>query len=156
MNDEDARRGRHLLQASGAGAALASGQLVRVTCASRTSGVAGSVRGVTRTVTCAAPTAAASARISPSSSGKRAGVDYPLIVWLKRIQAVQATDELVQRPIVIGGCTGNGKNSQLVCSSPGRYRPGKGCSTRGSSSVEPAGSSIRRPPFENHLAVSLL
>ncbi len=52
---------------------------------------------------------------------KEAGVDYPLIVGgykALRQAAIQATDELVQRPIVlIGGCTGNGK-TQLVCSRP--------------------------------------
>ena len=52
---------------------------------------------------------------------KDAGVEYPLIVGgykALRQAAIQATDELVQRPIVlIGGCTGNGK-TQLVCSRP--------------------------------------
>jgi tRNA 2-selenouridine synthase len=52
---------------------------------------------------------------------KEAGVDYPLIVGgykALRQAAIQATEELVQRPIVlIGGCTGNGK-TQLVCSRP--------------------------------------
>jgi tRNA 2-selenouridine synthase len=49
---------------------------------------------------------------------KEAGVDYPLIVGgykALRQAAIQLTEELVQRPIVlIGGCTGNGK-TQLVC-----------------------------------------
>jgi tRNA 2-selenouridine synthase len=46
---------------------------------------------------------------------KEAGVDYPLIVGgykALRQAAIQLTEELVQRPIVlIGGCTGNGKPS---------------------------------------------
>jgi hypothetical protein len=57
---------------------------------------------------------------------KEAGVDYPLIVGgykALRQAAIQLTEELVQRPIVlIGGCTGNGK-TQLVCSTR-RYRSG--------------------------------
>ncbi|STT01880.1 tRNA 2-selenouridine synthase [Klebsiella pneumoniae] len=63
---------------------------------------------------------------------KEAGVDYPLIVGgykALRQAAIQATDELVQRPIVlIGGCTGNGK-TQLGLLAPGRYRPGRACSS---------------------------
>jgi tRNA 2-selenouridine synthase len=50
-----------------------------------------------------------------------AGIEYPLIVGgykALRQAAIQFTEELVQRPIVlIGGCTGNGK-TQLVCSRP--------------------------------------
>ncbi len=78
-------------------------------------------------------------------------MDYPLIVGgykALRRAAIQATDELVQRPIVlIGGCTGNGK-TQLVCSRPdGIDRKGL-LITAVLHSVEPCRISIRRPPLK--------
>ncbi len=63
---------------------------------------------------------------------KEAGVDYPLIVGgykALRQAAIQATDELVQRPIVlIGGCHRQRQNSTGLLA-PGRYRPGRACSS---------------------------
>ena len=75
----------------------------------------------------------------------------PLIVGgykALRQAAIQATDELVQRPIVlIGGCTGNGK-TQLVCSRR-TVSTWKGLLiTAVLHSVEPCRISIRRPPLK--------
>ncbi len=82
---------------------------------------------------------------------KEAGVDYPLIVGgykALRQAAIQATDELVQRPIVlIGGCTGNGK-TQLVCSRPDGIDWKGLLITAVLHSVEPCRISIRRPPLK--------
>jgi hypothetical protein len=78
-------------------------------------------------------------------------VDYPLIVGgykALRQAAIQLTEELVQRPIVlIGGCTGNGK-TQLVCARP------DGIDLEGSPTIAalhlavPCRSSISRQPLK--------
>ncbi len=90
---------------------------------------------------------------------KEAGVDYPLIVGgykALRQAAIQATDELVQRPIVlIGGCTGNGK-TQLVCSRPDGIDLEGLAHHRGSSFGRTLQDQHPQATFENHLAVSLL
>ncbi|HFE4419354.1 tRNA 2-selenouridine(34) synthase MnmH [Klebsiella quasipneumoniae] len=90
---------------------------------------------------------------------KEAGVDYPLIVGgykALRQAAIQATDALVQRPIVlIGGCTGNGK-TQLVCSRPDGIDLEGHAHHRGSSFGRTLQPQHPQATFENHLAVSLL
>lgn len=90
---------------------------------------------------------------------KEAGVDYPLIVGgykALRQAAIQATDDLVQRPIVlIGGCTGNGK-TQLVCSRPDGIDLEGLAHHRGSSFGRTLQDQHPQATFENHLAVSLL
>lgn len=86
-------------------------------------------------------------------------MDYPLIVGgykALRQAAIQATDELVQRPIVlIGGCTGNGK-TQLVCSRPDGIDLEGLAHHRGSSFGRTLQDQHPQATFENHLAVSLL
>ena len=73
-----------------------------------------------------------------------------------RQAAIQATDELVQRPIVlIGGCTGNGK-TQLVCSRPDGIDLEGLAHHRGSSFGRTLQDQHPQATFENHLAVSLL
>jgi tRNA 2-selenouridine synthase len=83
----------------------------------------------------------------------------PLIVGgykALRQAAIQATDELVQRPIVlIGGCTGNGK-TQLVCSRPDGIDLEGLAHHRGSSFGRTLQDQHPQATFENHLAVSLL
>jgi tRNA 2-selenouridine synthase len=83
----------------------------------------------------------------------------PLIVGgykALRQAAIQATDELVQRPIVlIGGCTGNGK-TQLVCSRPDGIDLEGLAHHRGSSFGRTLQPQHPQATFENHLAVSLL
>ena len=90
---------------------------------------------------------------------REAGVDYPLIVGgykALRQAAIQATEELVQRPIVlIGGCTGNGK-TQLVCSRPDGIDLEGHAHHRGSSFGRTLQQQHPQATFENHLAVSLL
>jgi hypothetical protein len=75
----------------------------------------------------------------------------PLIVGgykALRQAAIQATDELVQRPIVlIGGCTGNGK-TQLVCSRPDGIDLEGLPTTAALHLAAPCRSSIRRPPLK--------
>ena len=86
-------------------------------------------------------------------------MEYPLIVGgykALRQAAIQATDELVQRPIVlIGGCTGNGK-TQLVCSRPDGIDLEGLAHHRGSSFGRTLQDQHPQATFENHLAVSLL
>jgi tRNA 2-selenouridine synthase len=90
---------------------------------------------------------------------KEAGVDYPLIVGgykALRQAAIQLTEELVQRPIVlIGGCTGNGK-TQLVCSRPDGIDLEGLAHHRGSSFGRTLQEQHQQATFENHLAVAML
>ncbi len=79
-------------------------------------------------------------------------MDYPLIVGgykALRQAAIQLTEELVQRPIVlIGGCTGNGK-TQLVGAQPDGIDLEGLAHHRGSSfGTEPYRSSISRQPLK--------
>lgn len=77
----------------------------------------------------------------------------PLIVGgykALRQAAIQATDELVQRPIVlIGGCTGNGK-TQLVCSRPDGIDTEGLAHHRGSSFGRTLQDQHPQATFENH------
>lgn len=64
--------------------------------------------------------------------------------------AIRATDELVQRPIVlIGGCTGNGK-TQLVCSRPDGIDTEGLAHHRGSSFGRTLQDQHPQATFENH------
>jgi tRNA 2-selenouridine synthase len=86
-------------------------------------------------------------------------VDYPLIVGgykALRQAAIQLTEELVQRPIVlIGGCTGNGK-TQLVCAQPDGIDLEGLAHHRGSSFGRTLQEQHQQATFENHLAVAML
>ncbi|ANZ04824.1 tRNA 2-selenouridine(34) synthase MnmH [Raoultella ornithinolytica] len=88
-----------------------------------------------------------------------AGIEYPLIVGgykALRQAAIQFTEELVQRPIVlIGGCTGNGK-TQLVCSRPEGIDLEGLAHHRGSSFGRTLRDQHAQATFENHLAVAML
>ncbi|MFH0001754.1 tRNA 2-selenouridine(34) synthase MnmH, partial [Pseudomonas aeruginosa] len=73
-----------------------------------------------------------------------------------RQAAIQFTEELVQRPIVlIGGCTGNGK-TQLVCSRPEGIDLEGLAHHRGSSFGRTLRDQHAQATFENHLAVAML
>lgn len=86
-------------------------------------------------------------------------MDYPLIVGgykALRQAAIQLTEELVQRPIVlIGGCTGNGK-TQLVCAQPDGIDLEGLAHHRGSSFGRTLQEQHQQATFENHLAVVML
>lgn len=90
---------------------------------------------------------------------REAGIEYPLIVGgykALRQAAIQLTEELVQRPIVlIGGCTGNGK-TQLVCSRPDGIDLEGLAHHRGSSFGRTLREQHAQATFENHLAVAML
>ncbi|MBA8009202.1 tRNA 2-selenouridine(34) synthase MnmH [Klebsiella grimontii] len=90
---------------------------------------------------------------------KDAGVDYPLITGgykALRQAAIQLTEELVQRPIVlIGGCTGNGK-TLLVCAQPDGIDLEGLAHHRGSSFGRTLQEQYQQATFENHLAVAML
>lgn len=90
---------------------------------------------------------------------KEAGVDYPLIVGgnkALRQAAIQITEELLQRPVVlIGGCTGNGK-TQLVCAQPDGIDLEGHAHHRGSSFGRTLQQQYQQATFENHLAVAML
>ncbi|MER1974521.1 tRNA 2-selenouridine(34) synthase MnmH [Pseudocitrobacter faecalis] len=90
---------------------------------------------------------------------KESGVDYPLIVGgykMLRQAAIQATDELVQHPIVlIGGCTGNGK-TPLVRNQPFGIDLEGLAHHRGSSFGRTLDAQFPQATFENHLASALL
>jgi len=87
------------------------------------------------------------------------GVAYPLIPGgykALRQAAIQATEELVQHPVVlVGGCTGNGKTQHV------RHHP-RGIDLeglahhRGSSFGRTLKAQHSQATFENHLAVALL
>ena len=88
-----------------------------------------------------------------------AGLDVPLIVGgykSLRQTAIVATEELVQRPIVlIGGCTGNGK-TLLVRSQPSGIDLEGLAHHRGSSFGRTLQPQLSQASFENALAVELL
>ncbi len=90
---------------------------------------------------------------------KEAGVEYPLIVGgykALRQTAMQATLELVQRPLVlIGGCTGSGK-TLLVKQHPQGIDLEGLAHHRGSSFGRTLTPQLSQASFENHLAVALL
>jgi tRNA 2-selenouridine synthase len=90
---------------------------------------------------------------------KESGVDYPLVVGgykMLRQAAIQATDELVQHPIVlIGGCTGNGK-TPLVRNQPFGIDLEGLAHHRGSSFGRTLDAQYQQATFENHLASALL
>lgn len=90
---------------------------------------------------------------------KDVGVDYPLIVGgykALRQTAMQATDEQVQKPVVlIGGCTGSGK-TQLVKQHPHGIDLEGLARHRGSSFGRTLRPQLSQASFENRLAVALL
>ncbi|MFK3706348.1 tRNA 2-selenouridine(34) synthase MnmH [Klebsiella sp. NPDC088457] len=90
---------------------------------------------------------------------RESGIDYPAIVGgykALRQAAMQLTEELVQRPIVlIGGCTGNGK-TQLVCSRADGIDLEGLAHHRGSSFGRTLREQHAQATFENHLAVAML
>lgn len=90
---------------------------------------------------------------------RESGIDYPLIVGgykALRQAAIQLTQELVQRPIVlIGGCTGNGK-TQLVAARPDGIDLEGLAHHRGSSFGRTLREQHAQATFENHLAVAML
>lgn len=90
---------------------------------------------------------------------RESGVDYPLIVGgykALRQAAIQLTQELVQRSIVlIGGCTGNGK-TQLVGTRPDGIDLEGLAHHRGSSFGRTLRDQHAQATFENHLAVAML
>lgn len=87
------------------------------------------------------------------------GVDYPLIPGgykALRQAAMQATEELVQHPIVlVGGCTGNGKTQHVRDHARGIDLEGL-AHHRGSSFGRTVQAQHFQATFENHLAVALL
>lgn len=87
------------------------------------------------------------------------GIDYPLIVGgykALRQTAIDVTNELVQRPIVlIGGCTGSGKTT-IVSNLPEGIDLEGLAHHRGSSFGRTLQVQYSQATFENHLAVTLL
>ena len=87
------------------------------------------------------------------------GIDYPLIhggYKALRQAAIQLTEELVQKPIVlIGGCTGNGK-TQLVQQQPNGVDLEGLAHHRGSSFGRTVEPQLSQASFENLLAVEML
>lgn len=87
------------------------------------------------------------------------GIDVPLInggYKALRRAAINATQELVQHPIVlIGGCTGNGK-TQLVRAQPQGIDLEGLAHHRGSSFGRTLEPQLSQASFENHLAVALV
>ena len=90
---------------------------------------------------------------------KESGVDYPLVVGgykMLRQAAIQATEALVQHPIIlIGGCTGNGK-TPLVRHQPFGIDLEGLAHHRGSSFGRTLDAQYPQATFENHLASALL
>lgn len=90
---------------------------------------------------------------------KKAGIDYPLIAGgykALRQAAIQATEEEVQKPIIlIGGCTGSGK-TLLVSARPDGIDLEGLARHRGSSFGRTLRAQLSQASFENHLAVALL
>lgn len=90
---------------------------------------------------------------------KENGIDYPLIVGgykMLRQAAIQATEALVQHPIIlIGGCTGNGK-TPLVRHQPFGIDLEGLAHHRGSSFGRTLDAQHQQATFENHLASALL
>lgn len=90
---------------------------------------------------------------------KEAGIDYPLIAGgykALRQAAIQATEEEVQKPIIlIGGCTGSGK-TLLVSARPDGIDLEGLARHRGSSFGRTLRAQLSQASFENHLAVVLL
>lgn len=90
---------------------------------------------------------------------KEAGIDYPLIAGgykALRQAAIQATEEKVQKPIIlIGGCTGSGK-TLLVSARPDGIDLEGLARHRGSSFGRTLRGQLSQASFENHLAVALL
>ncbi len=87
------------------------------------------------------------------------GVEYPLIPGgykALRQAAMQATEELVQHPIVlVGGCTGNNKTHLVREHACGVDLEGL-AHHRGSSFGRTLQAQHKQATFENHLAVALL
>lgn len=87
------------------------------------------------------------------------GIDYPLVrggYKALRQAAIQATEEQVQKPmILIGGCTGNGK-TQLVRLQPNGVDLEGLAHHRGSSFGRTLEPQLSQASFENLLAVTLL
>ncbi|QAV24608.1 tRNA 2-selenouridine(34) synthase MnmH [Proteus hauseri] len=90
---------------------------------------------------------------------KDIGIDFPLIEGgykTLRQAAIEITNELVQRPIVlIGGCTGNGKTTLVRALSEGIDLEGF-AHHRGSSFGRTLQEQFPQATFENHLAVEML
>lgn len=90
---------------------------------------------------------------------KETGIDYPLIAGgykALRQAAIQATNEQVQKPMVlIGGCTGSGK-TLLVKHHPDGIDLEGLAHHRGSSFGRTLQPQLSQTTFENHLAVDLL
>jgi tRNA 2-selenouridine synthase len=90
---------------------------------------------------------------------RESGTDYPLIQGgykALRQAAIQLTEELVQKPIVlIGGCTGNGK-TQLVQQQPNGVDLEGLAHHRGSSFGRTVEPQLSQASFENLLAVEML
>lgn len=90
---------------------------------------------------------------------KEAGVDYPLIEGgykALRQAAIQATEEKVQRPLVlVGGCTGSGKTLLIRQLENGIDLEGV-ARHRGSSFGKTLRPQLSQASFENALAVKLL
>lgn len=90
---------------------------------------------------------------------KETGIDYPLIAGgykALRQAAIQATNEQVQKPMVlIGGCTGSGK-TLLVKHHPDGIDLEGLAHHRGSSFGRTLQPQLSQATFENHLAVDLL
>lgn len=90
---------------------------------------------------------------------KESGIDYPLIEGgykALRQAAMQATEALVQQPmILIGGCTGNGK-TPLVRQQPLGIDLEGLAHHRGSSFGRTLNAQHQQATFENHLACTLL
>lgn len=88
-----------------------------------------------------------------------AGIDYPLVVGgykALRQAAIQLTEELIQRPLIlIGGCTGNGK-TQLVCAQAEGIDLEGLAHHRGSSFGRTLQPQAAQATYENQLAVTLL
>ena len=90
---------------------------------------------------------------------RESGIDYPLIVGgykALRQAAIQATTELVQKPIIlVGGCTGSGK-TQLVRQQPNGVDLEGLAHHRGSSCGRTLQPQLSQASFENLLAVAML
>jgi tRNA 2-selenouridine synthase len=90
---------------------------------------------------------------------KEIGVDYPLIIGgykALRQAAIQATDEQVEKPLVlVGGCTGSGK-TLLVKQHPQGIDLEGLARHRGSSFGRTLMPQLSQASFENRLAVELI
>jgi tRNA 2-selenouridine synthase len=90
---------------------------------------------------------------------KEHGIDFPLVVGgykALRQAAIQATESLVQHPLIlVGGCTGNGKTQLVRDMAQGIDLEGL-AHHRGSSFGRTLQAQLPQSTFENHLAVALL